>query len=141
MKLTEHSLLEMKAVINLHDYYEPNIFDSVLEKFQDNNVVLVYGKCRTLYGDKVEINLPPIEITWEEMVKDGNYLYQPSTFYRTETIRQVGYLNDSLHYWMEYDLFIKLCKSGKSIFLDKELSNFLVRDDQKSNKRNFFKNA
>src|SRR3989344_678286 len=131
---------EIIAWLNADDYYEPNIFEEIVNKFEkDKGIVLVYGNCKTLFESKVGVNVPPKNITAQEMISKGNFLYQPSTFYRLETVKNNNYLDSNLTYWMEYDLYIKLLKNGKSVYLDKILSNFTTREDQKSDKKNHLK--
>jgi glycosyltransferase involved in cell wall biosynthesis len=124
--------------LNADDYYEPNILREIADVFSMNNdAVLVYGNCKTVSKDKFEINIPPKHITAQELIDKGNLLYQPSSFYLLETVRNNSYLDDSLTYWMEYDLYIKLLQNGKGYYIDKILSNFTKREDQKSNPHNF----
>ncbi|CEG13852.1 putative Glycosyl transferase family protein [groundwater metagenome] len=131
---------EIVAWLNADDYYEPDIFNDVVREFKkDSNIVLVYGKCRSVFKGNSKVDVPPQNITAEKMIQNGNFVYQPSSFYRLETIKKINYLDDKLNYWMEYDLFIKLLKNGDSTYVDKILSNFTVREDQKSNSKNILK--
>lgn len=130
---------DIVAWLNADDYYEPNIFDDVVEEFKkDNDTVLVYGKCKSIdeNGEFIKINTPPRKITRKKLINNGNYIYQPSSFYKKKTVEQIGFLDDNLNYWMEYDLYIKLLDNGKSKYIDKKLSNFMIREGQKSDKKN-----
>ncbi len=128
---------EIATWLNADDYYEPNIFENISAEFKNSKeVVLVYGNCKTVSEKNIEINVPPKEITSRKMIRKGNFIYQPASFYRLETIKKVGYLDSSLNYWMEYDLFIKLLNNGKSSYIDRALANFTIRPDQKSNSKN-----
>ena len=128
---------EIVTWLNADDYYEPNIFEGISAEFQkDEGVVLVCGNCKTVSEKNTEINIPPREMTSHKMIRKGNFIYQPASFYRLATVKKINYLYSSLNYWMEYDLFIKLLNNGKSIYIDKALANFTVRPDQKSNPRN-----
>ncbi len=128
---------EIMTWLNADDYYEHDIFREVADSFIKNKeVVLLYGKCFSVFPDKKITNTPPSKINYKKMLRRGNYIYQPASFYRTETIKKINYLDEKLNYWMEYDLFIKLLKEGESLYMDKVLSNFTVRADQKSNLKN-----
>jgi glycosyltransferase involved in cell wall biosynthesis len=130
---------EIIAWLNADDYYEENIFDIVIAEFKENeDINLVYGNCRSVDENNyiVKINKPPAKITTKKLISNGNYIYQPSSFYRKQVVSEVGFLDDKLTYWMEYDLYIKLLKKGYGKYLNKILSNFTIRDDQKSNKKN-----
>lgn len=129
---------EISTWLNADDYYEPNIFNDIVESFKkDKNIVLVYGKQKSIkMNSPMVINIPPKNISVREMIQMGNFIHQPSSFYLLDIVRKVGYLDSNLNYWMEYDLFIKLLKNGESLYLDKILSNFTIREDQKSNLKN-----
>ena len=128
---------EIVTWLNADDYYEPNIFEDISAEFQkDEEVVLVYGDCKTVSEKNTEINIPPRKMTSHKMIRKGNFIYQPASFYRLATVKKEDYLDSSLNYWMEYDLFIKLLNNGKSSYIDKVLANFTIRPDQKSSSKN-----
>ncbi len=128
---------EIITWLNADDYYEPNIFEDITNNFKDYpEVVLLYGNCLSVYPDKKILNTPPNKITTRKMIRSGNYIYQPASFYRSETIKKINYLDEKLNYWMEYDLFIKLLKEGGGLYINKVLANFTIRADQKSNLKN-----
>jgi glycosyltransferase involved in cell wall biosynthesis len=130
---------EIVSWLNADDYYEPNIFEDIVSEFKKNNdIVLVYGKCKSINenNNETNINIPPKKITPKKLIKNGNYIYQPSSFYKSEIVKKNNYVDEVLNYWMEYDLYIKLLRNGKAQYLDKILSNFIIRDSQKSNERN-----
>jgi len=128
---------EIIAWLNADDYYEPNVFEIIISKFiKDKEVVLVYGNCNSVSKDKVKINIPPQKMTVRKMINEGNFIYQPASFYRTQTMKNVDFIDDKLEYLMEYDLFIKLLKTGSSVYINKTLANFVIREDQKSNSKN-----
>lgn len=128
---------EVVAWINADDYYEPNILSKVVEEFsKDTSISILYGKCKSISETETVINTPPSNITAKKLINSGNLIYQPSSFYNSVLVKKVGYLDDNLNYWMEYDLYIKLLKQNPGHFLDQVLSNFTVREDQKSNSKN-----
>lgn len=132
---------DIVAWINADDYYEPNIFQKVADEFLNNleSTSIVYGNCNSNSLDKTKVNIPPNDVTAKKLINFGNLLYQPSTFYNLETVRKVGYLDENLEYWMEYDLYIKLLKENPGRYVDLIISNFTVRDDQKSDLKNLSK--
>ncbi|MFA7193544.1 MAG: glycosyltransferase family 2 protein [Candidatus Paceibacterota bacterium] len=129
---------DVVAWINADDYYEPNILSKVAEEFSKNKgeISILYGKCNSVSDTSTLVNTPPENISSHKLINSGNLIYQPSSFYDLDLVRKVGYLDDSLEYWMEYDLYIKLIKEKPSKYIDLVLSNFMVREDQKSNSKN-----
>ncbi|MDD2225314.1 MAG: glycosyltransferase family 2 protein [Candidatus Shapirobacteria bacterium] len=125
--------------LNADDYYEPDIFEQISREFIENDkLVLLYGNCRSIdeKDGEIKINIPQKNINYNKLIQNGNYIYQPASFYKKEAVVETDYLDDSLNYWMEYDLFIKLLKFGESKYVSKILANFTIREDQKSNKKN-----
>lgn len=129
---------DIVAWLNADDYYEPNILSKISEEFMKNkeSISMIYGKCNSVRGTETIINTPPNKISAKDLILSGNLIYQPSSFYDLELVKKVGYLDDNLEYWMEYDLYIKLLKEKPSKYIDVILSNFTVREDQKSNLKN-----
>jgi glycosyltransferase involved in cell wall biosynthesis len=128
---------EIVTWLNADDYYEPDIFEYVVKEFEkDPQVVLVYGNCKSVSKLNTSVNIPPKNITSRDMIQKGNFIFQPASFYRMETIKKINYLNDKLNFWMEYEMFIQLLKNGKGFYVDKFLANFTLREDQKSNFKN-----
>jgi hypothetical protein len=48
---------------------------------------------------------------------------QPSAFFRRDAFEKVGRLSDEFQFAFDFDLFLKLTKSGKAIFVDQILSS------------------
>lgn len=128
---------EIIAWLNADDYYEPDILNYIAAEFKkDDDIVMVYGKCCSIFDREKHINIPPVEINFKKLVKRGNLIYQPSSFYKRGAVAAVGWLDNKLNYWMEYDLYIKLLHHGEAKYIDKVLSNFTVREGQKSDLKN-----
>ena len=56
---------------------------------------------------------------WGSRIPDRDYLLrrrydvvQPGSFYRTDLVREVGFLDETVHYCMDLDLFLKLLAKG-----------------------------
>jgi hypothetical protein len=48
---------------------------------------------------------------------------QPSAFFRRDAFEKVGGLSDRFQFAFDFDLFLKLSKSGKAVFIDQILSS------------------
>jgi len=126
---------EIITWLNADDYYEPDIFGKVVKAFGPKTT-MVYGKCRSFSDTKDFINTPPRNLSAKKLIRGGNYIYQPASFYNRGAVEKGGGIDISLNYWMEYDLFIKLFKQGEGEFIDVILTNFMVREGQKSDLKN-----
>ncbi len=61
-----------------------------------------------------------------------NFISQPSVFWRREIGERVGRLDISLHHAMDYDLWLRLAKTGDPIVLNRVLSHFRIHSTSKT---------
>ena len=99
------------------DYLEKGALQLIGEVFQGENVHTISGKFR-VFGDG------------ENNIQDGTKIYatkeetlakvinmQPSTFLRTDLVKEAGGVNEKLHYFMDKELLMKL-DGTESMVLD-----------------------
>jgi hypothetical protein len=55
------------------------------------------------------------------LIHAGDYILQQTAFLRKTAVEQVGYLNESLHWGMDWDLFIRLGKKFRVRWLDEPM--------------------
>lgn len=121
--------------LNADDQLAENALQTVLKKADDNTKVVV-GKCAhaNIQGDVVDVGSARIWSSLEATL--GNYsMGQPSVFYRTEIVRQLGGLNQDLHLCLDMDLWFRfLLEYGQDDIqtTDEVLSRFLVHEGAKS---------
>lgn len=93
------------------DMYEPGAVNAgVSELISDPNLALVYGNAGLVdeTGERIGI------CTWVEpfdlgrLINDVDFIAQPATFFTRSAYMAVGGLNPTLHWAMDYDLWIKL---------------------------------
>lgn len=96
--------------INSDDYLEPGALKIVAETFRDNpGVDIVSGATAEFRGQPPEIFNRirlPIRATPEATITVGIFC-QPSTFWRTKIFRALGGVDASLHYVMDWDLWVR----------------------------------
>ena len=91
---------------------------------QPDKPVLVYGHCQ--YIDSVGNDvLVKRSGGWAvPLLRFGPQLIpQPSAVFRRDTFEKAGGLSDKFEFAFDFDLFLKLSKLGKTIFVDKILSS------------------
>ena len=110
--------------LNSDDIYYPGAIATVLEFFKNNpDIDIVYGM-----ADHIDINDRPFEAyptePWNfERLKDVCFICQPALFFRRRVVNQFGLLDDSLHYCMDYEYWLRLGKSGvRFAYLEKKLA-------------------
>jgi len=116
--------------INSDDYLEPGALRRVAETFQANpNLDIVSGWTAEFRGQPPEIfNRIQLQVraSAEATITVGVYC-QPSTFWRTEIVRTLGGADASLHYVMDWNLWVRyLARYGqkKILLLDDLLAHY-----------------
>src|SRR5690606_26289068 len=72
--------------------------------------------------------------TWRHLLRQ-NCISQPAVFWRAGFGQQVGFLNESLHFTMDYDLWLRMGKLHAPIVIERLLSRFRLYDQSKSGAR------
>ena len=129
------------AWLNSDDLYLPNALANVAMAFaQHPDVALIYGKCRTLTGDRVlgddMWRFSPFVLP--QMLVE-NQIPQASAFWTATSFQQAGPLREDLHFVMDYDLFLKIACTAKIAFVPEHWSAFRSHDAQKSHDDNLLK--
>ncbi len=102
---------DIVAWLNSDDVYEPHCISRAVEEFQKNDKLgLVYGDGYIIDADsnKLKVFEYTQEFDYWKLVNFWDYIMQPATFFKRETLQKVGYLDVNLHYCMDWDLWIKL---------------------------------
>jgi len=61
----------------------------------------------------------------------ANYINQPSTFFKKSLLREIGYVNESYHLCMDYDLWLRIHKCYPLNTLSSPLSAFRIHATSK----------
>jgi len=127
---------EILGWINSDDYYEKNIFSHVIEYFEKNkNCFVIYGDI-TYISDKDEeiVRLQGDKISYNSLLKNPDLIRQPSTFIKRETLRRVGYLDESLKLVMDLDLFLRIGQFYDFCYTNRNLSYYRTYPETKTRK-------
>ncbi len=100
--------------LNSDDRYEPDSFARVSKAFEENPLVdFIYGDYLIIdETGKTLIFKKEIDFDWEIMLCGLNYIAQPNVFFRSRVFNELGYLNDSLHYVMDYEFWLRAANHG-----------------------------
>jgi GT2 family glycosyltransferase len=86
--------------------------------------VLVFGHCQYIDSDGRDVLVKRSGSWAVPLLRFGPQLIpQPSAFFRRDTFEKVGGLSDKFQFAFDFDLFLKLSKTGKSVFIDQILSS------------------
>jgi glycosyltransferase involved in cell wall biosynthesis len=129
---------EIVAWINSDDYYpHPGVLCEVLARFDaDPLLEVVYGDgvvVDTEYNTIRALPAPPTMTARSILLFAGAVVSQPSLFFRRELFLAVGGVDESLHFTMDYDLWIRMFeRARKAEYLPALLSCTTSHQDAKT---------
>ena len=86
--------------------------------------VLVFGHCQYIDSEGINVLVKRSGSWAVPLLRFGPQLIpQPSAFFRRDAFEKVGGLSDRFQFAFDFDLFLKLTKSGKAVFIDQILSS------------------
>jgi glycosyltransferase involved in cell wall biosynthesis len=128
---------DIMAWINSDDLYTKGTFQKVGEIFkQSPELCAIYGNCILFDEKERELLLKPGIFIFQKMIS-GDYIPQPSTFFRRDVIDKIGYLDENFHYSMDYDLFLRIGAKYKIEYVDEVFSKFRFHETSKTVSQDF----
>lgn len=120
--------------LNSDDCYLEDTLHKVADYFSKGNFALLYGKS-ILFGQGRKEKVIGFSDKNSVALRCLSYVPfpQPSTFFRKEVLHEQGYLDESLHYCMDQDLFIKIILNYEIFGVDDVLSRYRSHEEGKSN--------
>ncbi len=123
--------------LNSDDYYEPDALEKVLDQYQEfENIDIVCGRER-VFRDRSTIRIKNGSTVCDKLEHTilTAHIDQPPTFWKTSVVRSLGGINESLHYLMDVELWLKyLIVFGQSsiVKIDDVLTNFREHAESKT---------
>lgn len=101
---------EVLAWLNADDLYVGGALARVAHVLAAEPAVdVVVGDCEVVGADGAHLWWErPGAYDFRRLLGSGNYLAQPAVFLRRRVFEHVGYLDETLHYAMDYDLWLRL---------------------------------
>ena len=102
---------EILAWMNADDAYLPGAVSRAAAAFaEDTDRALVYGDAQDIdvHGHVLGPSRQIEPWNMRRLIEFGDFIVQPAAFFRRDAYDIVGGLDPSLHYCMDYDLWIKL---------------------------------
>ncbi len=105
---------QIVAWLNSDDVYEPDAIRTSVEYMTRHpDTALVYGDCRISDESGVSPSLwLAAEFTMESQVL-ANQIPQPTAFMCRSVLSEVGWMDATLHYAMDYDLWLKIARNHR----------------------------
>ncbi len=124
---------EIVAWLNSDDTYFPGALRKAATTFaEEPRAAVVYGKARFTDAAGVIIGKYPTAPFNYQRLAQFNFICQPSTFFRKSALNGVGGLDTSLHFVMDYDLWIRLAGNYQFTYLPEFLSTYRLHEESKT---------
>jgi glycosyltransferase involved in cell wall biosynthesis len=127
---------DILAWLNSDDCYEPNAFKTIAKELnKDEGKYFVFGDCNVIDGKGEIIGFIKGKYKEQrsliEYWKDA-YIPQPSVFFYRDLLDEIGFLNESLHYALDWDFWLRISEKYSLFYVNKPLSNFRSHEKQKT---------
>jgi len=110
--------------VNSDDTYEPGAIAKALEYFEKHeDVMMVYGEGYHIDERGRVIERYPTEPFSRERLFETCFICQPTVFLRRSVLDEAGFLDESLHYCMDYEYWLRISRRLKAGFIDEYLAN------------------
>jgi glycosyltransferase involved in cell wall biosynthesis len=126
---------EILGWVNSDDTLAPEALKTVGQYFADHpDIGVVYGNADFIDASGKFIarcaHIEPFKAF--RLRHYADYIVQPAAFFRRSAFESVGKLDPSLHWAMDYDLWLKLSKMTQFEYLSKTLANYRWLDNSKT---------
>ena len=133
---------EIIAWLNADDYYAPGAFDVVLRELgRDRGAMVVLGRIQVVdpAGRVLRTTTPHFagHASLVDIWSHEHGLSQPGMFFRRQALDRVGLLDESLHFAMDYDLWLRLTQHYPIKIVDTVLANFVVHPESKTGRARY----
>lgn len=123
---------EIVAWLNSDDLYLPETFNAVAKIFSENpDVDLIYGDVINFYDTTGKEEYHNNQFEPYDFLSRVS-IHQPAVFWKRKLHNAIGYMDESLHYLMDYDLWYRIFFSYKTIKLNKPLAKFRIHGNAKT---------
>lgn len=131
---------DIVGYLNADDLLLPGALSRVARLFTENTEAMwVTGQCRIINEEDEEIRrlISAYKNAWlrfhsRSTLLITDYISQPSTFWRASIIADVGYLDESLHYAMDYEYWLRLYSKYPLVFIPEYLAAFRIHTQSKN---------
>jgi len=99
------------------DLLLPGSVQTIVDTFNVNpDAAFAFGGCEIVdrQGVVTDVVHAGMHDTWK-LIHGYDYVYQPAAFVSRQAVEAVGYVDETLHFGMDWDLFIRLSQFGPGV--------------------------
>lgn len=129
-----HAKGEIFAWLNSDDTYQPDAISQAVQLLLAHpEVSMVYGDAN-LIDEKGSIigRFPARQTDLQRLLRGSVHIPQQTTFFWARLWKQVGPLDPTFHFAMDYDLWVRLAKLAPLLYVPHLLANFRLHGEGKS---------
>lgn len=119
--------------LNSDDLFTKDTIPEVISIFKQNqNLDFILGETQMFENTGT---LPSKHINpdhFDNQMLAGVVTAQPSYFFKRNFLEKVGYLNEALHFGMDYDLFLRMTLRGNYQYFNRVWSKYRLHNESKS---------
>ncbi|HXD10400.1 MAG TPA: glycosyltransferase family 2 protein [Anaerolineales bacterium] len=125
---------EILAWLNSDDTYEPGAISAAVRYLQEHpEAGMVYGDCNFINEDGRVIGKFGAAQTDEHLLRQGYvHIPQQTMFFRAELWKQVGPLDPSFYFAMDYDLWTRIAARAQLKYVPQTWANFRLHTTGKT---------
>lgn len=128
------------AWLNSDDSYLPGAISHAVQSLQETKASVVYSKCRMITGESDLLGFydPLVPVTLRDLIMLWRHDFacppQPTVFFRRQALECVGLLDETLHYALDYELWLRMIQYSEFCFVDATWANYVVHPQSKTGK-------
>lgn len=121
------------AYLNSDDTYLPHAVERAVAAFGEHRGAdVVYGEGHHVDAAGRLLGRYPTEAFRLPRLAETCFICQPAAFVRRRAVERVGYLDESLQFCMDYDLWIRLARAATFVHLPEYLATSRLHADTKT---------
>ena len=126
------------AWLNSDDIYHPGVLHKAVWALEENRARLVCSRCRLVApgGRLVGMYAPTVPVTTRSLIMTWESSYpsppQPTVFFGRDVLDQTGLLDESLHYALDYEYWLRAIQHFSFCFVDDVWADYLVHPASKT---------
>lgn len=120
--------------INSDDLLELDCVENIVNEYVKRpRTAIFYGDVQLIDENGRNLSINRIKnITYDYLLNVNPDVNQQGSFYNRQYVKKINYLDDSINFTMDYDLWLRLLCIGEAVKLDKVVGKFRMQLNSKT---------